>query len=375
MSDQGLVLAPQAIKVRFALEPLLNAIDSLLLLSSLDNLSGLSDWVYETRASLPEAQRHLHDVVVNGLKVLDYEPEWPDFPAFLAHLEALEPEALRDHAMHWMFDADHLEAMGLDMPDRERLLDDFAYFLDFQQHATAHFHEKYGDKDLGSEADEAFYAEVHTLLNDPPHMKRVVLDHLATMWRDYVEPALHRSLPMLHELVAAYEQLDFSGLSPLEAIRAVTGRELSGYWNDALEKVDTLIFAPSAHLGPFVRLVKHDDKPYAHIMFGARLPQGSRLQSAALSRSELLIRMSALADDTRLQILKLLTQHEELCAQDIMTELQLSQSSASRHLRQLTATGYLVERRRDVAKCYSLNHERVGDTLHALGRFLSPAYE
>jgi hypothetical protein len=50
--------------------------------------------------------------------------------------------------------------------------------------------------------------------------------------------------------------------------------------------------------------------------------------------------------------------------------LELSQSAASRHLRQLTATGYLVERRSQVAKCYSLNPARVDDTLRALKRFL-----
>jgi ArsR family transcriptional regulator len=83
-----------------------------------------------------------------------------------------------------------------------------------------------------------------------------------------------------------------------------------------------------------------------------------------------MICLSALGDDTRLTILELLTHHNELCAQDIMNMLDLSQSSASRHLRQLTATGYLIERRREIAKCYSLNDERVEDTLRALKQFL-----
>jgi ArsR family transcriptional regulator len=70
--------------------------------------------------------------------------------------------------------------------------------------------------------------------------------------------------------------------------------------------------------------------------------------------------MNALADDTRLRILEILTKHDELCAQDIIEELGLSQSSVSRHLSQLSATGFLVERRRDVNKCYSLNVDREG---------------
>ena len=63
------------------------------------------------------------------------------------------------------------------------------------------------------------------------------------------------------------------------------------------------------------------------------------MKSTALSRSELLVRLNALADETRLKIIELLTQNEEMCAQDFITMLDLSQSSASRHLRQLTHGG------------------------------------
>jgi ArsR family transcriptional regulator len=101
-------------------------------------------------------------------------------------------------------------------------------------------------------------------------------------------------------------------------------------------------------------------------MFGARMPEGARQESSALSRSELQVRLGALNDDTRLQILWLLSQSDELCAQDVMNRLDLSQSAASRHLRQLSATGYLTERRRAGEKCYSLNRERIQDTFHAL---------
>jgi DNA-binding transcriptional ArsR family regulator len=150
----------------------------------------------------------------------------------------------------------------------------------------------------------------------------------------------------------------------------VTGRDLSGHWEEDLRNIRELVFIPSAHIGPYVRLVSRKEESIGYLIFGARLPEGTRVQSAALTRSELLVRFNALADDTRLQIIELLTEHDELCAQDIINLLDLSQSSASRHLRQLTATGYLTERRREVAKCYSLNIDRVEDTLQALRRFL-----
>ena len=106
------------------------------------------------------------------------------------------------------------------------------------------------------------------------------------------------------------------------------------------------------------------------LFFGARQPQGIPGFSPDLSRSELLVRLNALADDTRLRILALFKEEEELCSPEIIERLALSQSAASRHLKQLSATGYLVERRREGAKCYCLNTDRIEDTLHALSQFM-----
>jgi DNA-binding IclR family transcriptional regulator len=53
-----------------------------------------------------------------------------------------------------------------------------------------------------------------------------------------------------------------------------------------------------------------------------------------------------------------------------MTSLDISQSAASRSLTQLTANGYLVERRREGGKSYTLNPARLEDTLAAICRFL-----
>lgn len=54
----------------------------------------------------------------------------------------------------------------------------------------------------------------------------------------------------------------------------------------------------------------------------------------------------ALADETRLRILRLLQELGELCVCDVETGLDVSQSRASRHMTQLRQAG-LVEDRRD----------------------------
>jgi predicted ArsR family transcriptional regulator len=61
----------------------------------------------------------------------------------------------------------------------------------------------------------------------------------------------------------------------------------------------------------------------------------------------------------------------EARSQDIMQTLELSQSAASRHLQQLSATGYLTERRCEGAKCYRLNSDRIEETLLAVRVFLT----
>ena len=72
----------------------------------------------------------------------------------------------------------------------------------------------------------------------------------------------------------------------------------------------------------------------------------------------------------RLRILELLLEEGELRAQEIITRLKLTKSSASRHLSQLSAAGYLVERQKTgKAKYYTLNPVRFRETLRFLERY------
>ena len=104
---------------------------------------------------------------------------------------------------------------------------------------------------------------------------------------------------------------------------------------------------------------------------GVAQPQGST-ERPAIRRAELLVRLAALADDTRLRMLELLTQRGELAGQEIMAHLQLSQSGASRHLNNLKGAGLVLERRGDgAAKRYSLTPGGVQATFAALDRALT----
>lgn len=62
----------------------------------------------------------------------------------------------------------------------------------------------------------------------------------------------------------------------------------------------------------------------------------------------------SLADETRLKILWLLKNQDELCVCDIMRVLGITQSKASRHLRYLFHLGLVSDRREGLWMYYSL---------------------
>ncbi len=353
MPTQDFILAPTTVRVRLTLEPTLNAFSSMILLNIYEIRSGLGEWVARTATALsPETLRDnkLFSIILGSFE--DYT-DCPTFPQFIENIAQTSGATLRDHFFNYVRKHSKTDNSA------EALREDFGAFMALVETWCAEKPDEY---------DATQYAEIHRLLSEPEVLKERIVAHLHLMWERWLQPEWTHVLPLLEESLLAFRQLDFSDLTTLEAVRAVTGRDLSGYWDDA-DTVEEVIFVPSAHIGPYV--TRFDRGKAMVIIFGARVPEGVRLVSSALNRSDLLVQLNALADDTRLSILELLTRHEEMCAQDIINVLALSQSSASRHLRQLTASGYLIERRRDIAKCYSLNVGRVQETALALRLFLA----
>lgn len=87
-----------------------------------------------------------------------------------------------------------------------------------------------------------------------------------------------------------------------------------------------------------------DISAYADIMVG--------MKSTALI-------FKALGDETRLRIMALLLNDQELCVCDIMAALDLPQSTVSRHLSYLRNAGLVDDRRHGVWMYYKINRERL----------------
>jgi DNA-binding transcriptional ArsR family regulator len=363
---QDAIIAPEPNRIRVNLAPAHNAFHSLMLLYNADELSGLGEWVPQTWAMLTPEEREIHGLVFNGLHYAAVPQRgWPSFPTYVDHLATMEPLALRDKMLRTYArippgDGTACLEMG-DEPlpvDLDKALASVDAYLDF---LIARFGAGHIDREIETRA--------YSLVVDPPAMQSTIVDHLRAMWDKYLAPEWSRVELMLQDAVRAFQQASLADKSVLEAAQWITGQELSEEkWQKSLAQAEQVIFAPSAHVGPY--LGRLCSGKVLWVIFGARLPEGASFEVPDLSRAEILVRLNALADNNRLRILKWVAQRGEMSSQDLIASLELSQSTVSRHLKQLTATGYLSERRCNGAKCYALQPERIQNTLQAISAFL-----
>jgi len=360
VADWDFILAPSTVAVEVVLDEVAIVSNSLKMIKAEEFHDGLHEWIRETAFKLTPEQSKLNERIAHFIDHFVVESGASTFPEFIESIDNLSTDTVYDCSLHWLRKLD-------DYPGDDNLLADIEDYMAYVEQATATKMSKKGE-----EFHREWWEVEWQVLQAPEQFLGDVKGHLQFMWDTYLESEWKRVKPMLEEAVNAFNEIDYDGMTAHDAIETVTGRNMRGkdFFEERLEKTEKLIFMPSAHLGPYISWGATPDESTMLFFFGARPPKNAKVKSTALSRSELLVRLNALADETRLKILEMLTEQDELCAQDFITGLDLSQSSASRHLRQLTASGYLSERRRDVAKCYSINPERIDDTIQALKLFL-----
>ena len=363
--EQEILLAPSQTGIQVKLEPTQTIFHSLLLLAKTKKLSGFGNWVTETLLSMPAMEKQRHQVVMIGLYyAVQPEGSWPSFPDYVDHLAAMPATELRDKLLYAYFNMPCLSESEKSQEvvleeDIQSVLSSIDSFLAFL-----------GERFSADRFDPSLESQAYAYIVDPPSMQSLIVNHFRSMWDKYLQAEWERVKPMLQDAVAAFEQVDYRPMSRLEAAEFITGQTLGeSHMLRQIEQAEQVIFVPSAHVGPYLGGFRYGQT--FGVIFGARLPEGTHYYAPDLSRAEILVRLSSLADDNRLRILRLIAEEGEKRSQEIIQRLDLSQSAASRHLKQLSATGYLVERRCEGAKCYALNKERLEDTLRAVLAYLS----
>ena len=349
--------------ISIALEPAHNVQHSLLLLARADEVSGFDEWVYRTAAVMTPEERATNQLVMIGFHyAVRPRHSYPSFPVYLEHLATVRPAHLRDKVLDAYINIVRISEgdTGDTSPGYDAILADVNTFLAFLRRG-------FGDHVIPEVERQAY-----TYLLDPPALQQLIVGHLRAMWYKYLAVEWERVRPMLQKAVRAFDSADLNSMDRAAVVEYVVGRPLDDEkWCHKISDAARVTFVPSAHVGPYTAPIEINGRLW--LLFGARQPQDAGEAAPELTRAELLVRLSALADDTRLHILKLVADQGELRSQEIMDLLDLSQSGASRHLQQLSAAGFLSERRCSGAKCYHLNGDRVDNTLAALGAYLARA--
>ena len=345
------VAQPRSVAAEYALEPTYNALMSLAALNAVAEISDPDAWLRQTADALTAEQRRRNRLIFEGMgEALTTPDPGAAFPQYLAALAATDPVAFRNRLLHRFAVP---TAQRPTPPTMMALLNDVALFL---AQVTQWYSQETPDLEL--------HREVHALLQSPMVLHNLVVQHLQDMWESYLQAEWQRKSVFLNGMITWLKRRPARpASSAADAIRTFIGRDLPPVISSQLEGVQRVVLTLNAHVGPWASRFGSDDTLWV-FMCATREELVTLTRQAPIKRVELLVPAVALADDTRLHILEVLARHEELTAQQVMQQLDLTQSTASRHLKQLVGAGLVAERRSDGAnKSYRFQRSMV-DWLH-----------
>jgi DNA-binding transcriptional ArsR family regulator len=343
-------------------EPAVNAFNSMVLISKAKDDPGFHEWVSKTREQMSAEELARHHLVTIGFHYA-IMPQSNDisFEAYMDELESAQPSVLRERLLGAYGE---ICITDKSKKDKDKAVD-WNEVLASSENYVAFLNHRFGEELTDTEME----ARAWQYVIDPAALKQLVTGHIRWFWKSHLQAEWNRVLPMLEQTAKAFNKIDMSDMTRAEIVQFVTGKELQGMkWAGEVESAREVFFVPNAHMGPYIHLAKVGAD--YHVIFGAHLPEGSDVQVPELDRAEIVSKLSALADETRLQILQMVAKNSEMRSNEVMDVLKLSQPSVSRYLGQLTANGYLQERRANGAKVYTLNRDRIEKTLKAVSAFL-----
>ena len=351
------------VTIRIALEPVYNMLNSFSLLTAQEQPSGLNAWVVRTATALSPELRHTNRLFFEGLRdALMPPPSAVDFVSYLQQLRQQDPLDVRNVVLDELrlrFSRRMSFEETVLAPDRERLLNDVQAYLTCVEYTQ-----------VDVPFDPVLQREVHVLLQDALTLHTLLVSHLETLWEMFatewkrVQSSLRWQVEMFTRSLDEEASLD-------ETFYALTGSKLSTNIGRRVGEMEEIILVPSWHTGRHVTLWEHNTSVR---LFFSEPPNFdvAGLRAVAVGRPELQARLTVLADEARLRILELLAHQDEMPAQDIIAALELSQSTVSRHLKQLVSLGYLYERRGEGAnKTYRLSPFYIDRTTRALEQLVS----
>lgn len=164
------------------------------------------------------------------------------------------------------------------------------------------------------------------------------------------------------------EQMSKSFGTNEEAIFTITGLYPDTSDIEEINRVHFLTFIPVPNMGrllSFAEIIKH-----GFLMFDPFLNNSGKIESP-INSMEFRLAFEGLGDATRLQIIQLLATHKEMFAQQIVTKLNMKQSTVSRHLNQLHQSKLVAIRQDGNTKYYSIHKEEIRKVIEVLETLLT----
>lgn len=354
MSDIGFIAPDRRLEVSFEVAPVYNVLATMCMFNQ-KHLDSISEWIDRTARVLPPELSEQAELACRATAYAGEDHD--DFPEWLAALGERDPEELVQIELRHLI----AKAVGMlgsgEVPPAEAIRNDRSTHRKLLERLAAA-----KEHDLTPEEIERDLR----CFEDPESYHRELLSFLDRMWRGYVSAEWERVRPMIEDSVRAFRSVEITRTSAEAALKQVAQRDtVPEYYKEDLAEIDRLIFIPSVHIGPYMLAMPRSGKSM-RLIVTARIPEGSTVHSRQLERSELLTRLSALSDETRMQILELAAERGAVTSQDVMAALGLTQSSASRHLTQLSATGLLSKDASQKTKLYRLGSKRLDEVLQSL---------
>ena len=351
-----LFLTPTKIKTEFSVSLLHSLLTTIGLLHLQRQLEGLDEWVRQQHIT-----SHKNDYLLNPLRMLilfatgiqgyltDFIPKDhnanTDFDALWEALQTLNIIEFQEACLHAL----HERLIKLEiLPTTHLLPNDQMKLVNLIDQAQERL-KRYWEQDAPMDS-ESFV----DLLLRPNVLRQQVLDGIWHFWHTVYHEQAIVDLEQQQRALNFHTKQNYGDDFPI-VFRDITGRNLPHYLHERLPSLRSIELLPHCHVGMYTTVAIYGDKCW--IAFNANL-ESSISGEKSTSIVRLYPSLKALADETRLKIVSILST-QTLNVGEIAEALQLTQSTASRHLALLAKTDILNVRRDGTMRYYTLNPETV----------------
>ncbi len=323
-----------------------------------DEYEGFDQWIYSTNAALSNdlrssirllfktfANELLFDRLVELVLKGNATPPIEDLPTLIRWVSDLDQSTIHDS---------HVSLLRRIVRSQRESDDsvDASIFADQSRLS------KLLNVTLAAKLKDSEIERLVAFLMNPEELQAELTMLVVRFWDRHYRIEHARCRPIEERSINHHRRRDLPD-NPLRAFTEITGRDIPNSLESQIAGAEKLIFIPSCHGGPYASVGTVEHVSNALVVAYNCLPAHLDSLSSNLNASHVFPPLKALADETRLDILNLLV-GRELYAQQIVDQMNISQSAVSRHLRLLVAGGILRERRQEGMKFYSIDSSAIG---------------